>query len=97
MRRELEGMRKKAKTIESHVKTALADLQAFQLKKQQRMNELDQVVVLKLHQFFYCQPGGRPPVNVSPCLVFSAPAMAHLTKRIGELASEKLKEKKRYR
>ena len=90
-------MKKKAKTIESHVKTALADLQAFQLKKQQRMNELDQVVVLKLHQFFYCQSGGRPPINVSPCLVFSAPMMTHLTKRIGELVSEKHKEKKRYR
>lgn len=97
MRRELEGMRKKAKTMESHVRTALADLQAFQLKKQQRMNELDQVVVLKLHQLFYCQPGGKPPINVSPCLVFSAPIMARLTKRIGELVTEKHQEKKRYR
>lgn len=43
LRKELDSMRKKLKSMESHVKSALGDLQAFQLKKQQRLNELDQV------------------------------------------------------
>ncbi len=42
-RKELDSMNKKAKSMEIQVKTALQELQAFQLKKQQRLNELDQV------------------------------------------------------
>ncbi len=42
-RKELDSMNKKAKSMENQVKTALQELQAFQLKKQQRLNELDQV------------------------------------------------------
>ena len=97
MRRELDALKKKAKTMETHLKTALSELQAFQLKKQQRLNELDQIVVLQLHQLLYCQRGGAPPTNVSPCLVLPASAQVRLTQRIGELAVEKNQEKKRYR
>ena len=97
MKRELEALKKKAKSMETHLKTALTDLQAFQLKKQQRLNELDQIVVLKLNQILYCQDGGAPPTNVAPCLVLPASAQVRLTQRIGELAVEKQQEKKRYR
>lgn len=97
MKKELDGLLKKAKTVEAHVKTALQELQAFQLKKQQRMNELDAIVVLKLHQILHYQPGGAPPTNVAQCLVFPASAREHLANRIGELVQEKQHEKKRYR
>ncbi len=96
-RKELEAMKKKAKTMESHVKNALNDLQAFQLKKQQRMNELDQVAVLALHQILYHQPGGEPPSSIASCLVFPATELHHLGRRIGELTSEKQEEKKRFK
>lgn len=96
-RKELDGMRKKAKSMESQVKTALQELQAFQLKKQQRLNELDQVVVLGLHQVMYCHGEGEPPTSIAPCLVFSASALHQLSVRIGELGHEKLQEKKIYR
>ena len=97
VKRELDSFTKKAKTIDSHVKTALQELQAFQLKKQQRINELDAVVVLKLHQILHYQQGGAPPTNVAQCLVFPASAREHLANRIGELVHEKQHEKKRYR
>lgn len=96
-RKELEALKKKAKSMESQVKSALSDLQAFQLKKQQRLNELDQVAVLSLHQFLHYSPNGEPPTSISPCLVFSASALHQLGERIGELTQEKLQEKKKYK
>lgn len=96
-RKELESMRKKAKSMESQVKSALSDLQAFQLKKQQRMNELDQVAVLSLHQLLHYMPEGEAPGSIAPCLVFSASTLYRLGQRIGELTQEKLQEKKRYK
>ena len=96
-RKELEGMKKKAKSMESQVKSALSDLQAFQLKKQQRLNEFDQVAVLCLHQLLHYMPDGEPPMSISPCLVFPASALYRLGQRIGELTQEKQQEKKRYK
>ena len=71
--------------------------QAFQLKKQQRLNELDQVVVLRLHQLLYHRPGGSPPSSLAPCLVFGASMLLRLTERIGELSVEKQQEKRKYK
>ena len=71
--------------------------QAFQLKKQQRLNELDQVVVLRLHQLLHHGPGGSPPSPLTPCIVFPASALLRLNQRIGELSVEKQQEKKKYR
>lgn len=96
-RKELEGMKKKAKSMEGQVKSALSDLQAFQLKKQQRLNELDQVAVLSLHQLLHFQPGGEPPTSIAPCLVFPAATLYQLRQRIGELTQEKQQEKRRYK
>ena len=96
-KKELEGLKKKAKTMDVHVKNALSELQAFQLKKQQRLNELDQVAVLRLHQILHHGKNGEPPTSISPCLVFPATALEHLGKRIGELTVEKQQEKKRYK
>ena len=96
-KKELEGLKKKAKTMDVHVKTALNELQAFQLKKQQRLNELDQVAVLRLHQILHYGKDGAPPTSIGQCLVFPAPSLSHLEKRIGELTTEKQQEKKRYK
>ena len=71
--------------------------QAFQLKKQQRLNELDQVVVLRLHQLLHRGPEGSPPSPLTPCLVFPASALLRLNQRIGELSVEKQQEKRKYR
>lgn len=96
-RKELESMRKKLKSMDSQEKSALSDLQAFQLKKQQRLNELDQVAVLSLHQLLHFQPEGEPPTSIVPCLVFPAKELYQLGERIQELTTEKQQEKKRYK
>lgn len=97
MKKELESLKKKSRTIDSQAKTALSELQAFQLMKQHKLNKIDQVVVLKLHQFLHYKQDACPPTNVSQCLVFPAKAVAHLRQRIGELGVEKQQEKKRYK
>lgn len=96
-RKELESLKKKAKSMETQVRNALSDLQAFQLKKQQRLNELDQVAVLCLHQLLHYNQDGEPPTSIAPCLVFSAPALYQLGNRIEELTLEKQQEKKKYK
>lgn len=93
MRKELDAMRKKVKTMESHVKMALGELQAFQLMKQQRLNELDQVAILRLHQVLYFAPKGEPHKSIAPCLVFPASVRQRLMQRIRELEVERQQEK----
>ena len=72
--------------------------QAFQLKKQQRLNELDRVVVLRLHQLLHHgdQPGA-PPASISPCLVFPEAALSELSLRISAVKEEKKAEKLRFK
>eukprot|EP00731_Ephydatia_muelleri_P023978 Em0016g249a len=93
MRKELDAVRKKVKTMESHVKTALGELQAFQLMKQQRLNELDQVAILRLHQVLYFASRGEPHKSIAPCLVFPASVRQRLMQRIKELEVERQQEK----
>eukprot|EP00731_Ephydatia_muelleri_P035796 Em0162g2a len=93
MRKELDAVRKKVKTMESHVKTALGELQAFQLMKQQRLNELDQVAILRLHQVLYFASIGEPHKSIAPCLVFPASVRQRLMQRIKELEVERQQEK----
>jgi WD40 repeat protein len=97
LKKERDSHMKKSKTVESHVKNALQDLQAFQLKKQQRLNELDAIVILRTHQILHYHGNGEPPTSVSQCLVFSDTAMKGLSQRITELGVEKQQEKKRYK
>lgn len=93
MRKELDATRKKVKTLESHVKTALGELQAFQLMKQQRLNELDQVAILRFHQVLYFAAKGEQHKSIAPCLVFPASVRRRLIQRIRELEIERQEEK----
>ena len=65
----------------------------FQLEKQRKINELDVVVSLKLHQIQYVN-GGVLPIDLSPTLVFEASGVVRLTHRIKELEHEKHMQKK---
>ena len=50
LRKEVDALVKKNKVIGHGVKCAKNDLEAFQLEKQKKMNELDIVVTLNLDQ-----------------------------------------------
>lgn len=68
----------------------------FQREKQQKLNELDVVVVLKLHQIQYVVNSVLPQ-DLSQCLVFNSPGLVRLQNRIKELEKEKAEQKRLYR
>ena len=50
LKKEVDALVKKNKVINHGVKMAKNDLEAFHIEKQKKMNELDIVVTLNLHQ-----------------------------------------------
>ena len=50
LKKEVDALVKKNKVINHGVKGARNDLEAFQLEKQKKMNELDMIVTLNLDQ-----------------------------------------------
>ncbi|RUS72790.1 hypothetical protein EGW08_019450, partial [Elysia chlorotica] len=95
-KKELESLQKKAKVIDSQLKTAQNDLEDFQLEKQQKLNELTVVATLKLHQVQHVTNGGLHH-DLSPTLVFASGGVVRLQHRIKELEHEKLSQKKQMR
>ncbi|XP_077985504.1 cilia- and flagella-associated protein 44-like isoform X2 [Glandiceps talaboti] len=96
LKKELETLQKKAKIIDSSLRTAEADLEAFQLEKQQKLNELDVVVALKLHQVEH-MVNGVVPQDLTHCLVFNCAGMFRLQRRIRELKDEKSAQRRHYK
>ncbi|XP_071842731.1 cilia- and flagella-associated protein 44-like isoform X2 [Apostichopus japonicus] len=96
LKKEVDALVKKQKVIETNLKTAEADLEAFQLEKQQKLNELDVVVTLRFHQIEY-MVNGTLPQDLSPCLVFTTQSIRNLKKRILELEEEKTAQKQHYK
>ncbi|XP_048254045.1 cilia- and flagella-associated protein 44-like isoform X2 [Haliotis rufescens] len=93
MKKELEGLSKKARVIDGALKTAQNDLEAFQLEKQQKLNELNVVVTLKLNQIQYMLNNVLPQ-DLSQTLVFESNGVVRLQQRIKELEHEKFLQKK---
>ncbi|XP_053372820.1 cilia- and flagella-associated protein 44-like [Mercenaria mercenaria] len=93
LKKELDSFHKKSKIIDNGLKTAQQDLEAFQLEKQQKLNELDVVVSLKLHQIQY-MINGILPQDLSQTLVFESNGVTRLQMRIKELEHEKHSQKK---
>ncbi|ESO88398.1 hypothetical protein LOTGIDRAFT_193297 [Lottia gigantea] len=93
MKKELEGLQKKAKVIDASLKYAQNDLEAFQLEKQQKLNELDVVVTLRLHQILHIVNSVLPQ-DLSQTLVFESSGVERLQHRIKELEHEKHLQKK---
>ncbi|KAJ8316119.1 hypothetical protein KUTeg_006133 [Tegillarca granosa] len=93
LKKEVESLNKKSKVIDSALKTAQNDLEAFQLEKQQKLNDLDVVVTLKLHQIQY-MINGVLPQDLGQTLVFESNGVTRLQQRIKELEHEKHLQKK---
>ena len=66
-----------------------------QLEKQRKLNELDIVVLLHLHQMEHVVNGALPR-DLSPCLTFEAPALVKLRCRIKELEREHIAQKRQH-
>ncbi|XP_042665377.1 cilia- and flagella-associated protein 44 isoform X2 [Centrocercus urophasianus] len=96
LRKEYDVLVKKAKSIESSLKTAEKELDIFQWEKQQKLNDLYVVVPLKLHQVEYFF-NGEIPRDFSQALVFTNQSLEGLQKRIADLHHEKIMQRKIYK
>ncbi|XP_043929077.1 cilia- and flagella-associated protein 44 [Protopterus annectens] len=95
LKKDYDSLAKKSKVIEVSLKTAEADLEAFQREKQQKLNELFVVAPLKLHQVEYVVNGVLPN-DLSQALIFTNQALVSLQQRIRELQQEKLEQRELY-
>ncbi|XP_056415931.1 cilia- and flagella-associated protein 44 isoform X2 [Hyla sarda] len=96
LKKETDALAKKVKIVEVNLKTAEAELEAFQREKQQKLNELYVVVPLKLHQVDYVI-NGEIPSDLSQALVFTNHSLENLQHRIRELQMEKVEQRELYK
>ncbi|XP_071957578.1 cilia- and flagella-associated protein 44-like isoform X2 [Antedon mediterranea] len=96
LKKETDTLNRKQKIIDNALSTAEGDLEAFQLEKQQKLNELDIVVTLKLHQVEHVVNGSLPQ-DLSSTLVFTNNSMVRLQRRITELKEEKTAQRRLYK
>lgn len=93
LRKENESLIKKEKVIHVSLKNTEASIEDFQTQKQQKLNELDVIVPLRLHQLQYLENNALP-ADLSSALVFVEDGLRVLKGRIKELHEEKIDIKK---
>ncbi|KAJ1567975.1 Cilia- and flagella-associated protein 44 [Cladochytrium tenue] len=96
LKKEHDGLLKREKAIDAALRGTEAEIQDFQNQKQRRLNELDVVVPLRLHQVLYLEQGGIPG-DLGDALVFSNTGLARLKARIKELGQEKTEVRRQHR
>ncbi|XP_072192974.1 cilia- and flagella-associated protein 44 [Excalfactoria chinensis] len=96
LRKEYNVLFEKAKSIESSLNNAEKELDIFQWRKQQKLNDLYVVVPLKLHQVEYFF-NGEIPRDCSQAVVFTNQSLGYLQKRIVDLHQENIKQKEIYK
>nr|XP_046230506.1 cilia- and flagella-associated protein 44 isoform X2 [Scatophagus argus] len=95
LKQECDTLVKKEKLMKSSRKAAEDDLELVQREKQQKMNELDVVVPLRLNQIEFVINGSVPP-DLSPALVLDKTELRRLQERIRQLNMEKSQQRDLY-
>ena len=88
LKKEHEALQKKEKIVDAALKQTDGEIQTFQTFKQQKLNELDVVITLKMHQI-KCLENGKMPPDLSHTVVFTNHGLKRLRERIDELEDEK--------
>ncbi|NWV63716.1 CFA44 protein, partial [Malurus elegans] len=96
LKKHCNALAKKAKEVETNLDTKNKELEAFQWEKRRRLNELDVVVPLKLHQMQYLVDGEMPR-DFSQALVFTNQSLEYLRKRIVDLRNERIMQRDLHR
>uniref|UniRef100_A0A8C9N4B7 DUF4201 domain-containing protein n=1 Tax=Serinus canaria TaxID=9135 RepID=A0A8C9N4B7_SERCA len=92
LKKEYNALAIKAKEIETSLDTTNRELDAFQWEKLHKLNKLDVVVPLRLHQV-QCLVDGELPHDFSQTLVFTNQSLQYLQKRIVDLRNEKVMQR----
>ena len=88
LRKERETLNKKQKFVEQSMKAVDSEITEFQKEKQSKLNEIDVIITLKMHQVEFLE-NGRLPTDLSQGLVFSGSALESLRGRVKDLVQEK--------
>ncbi|KAJ3102122.1 Cilia- and flagella-associated protein 44 [Phlyctochytrium planicorne] len=96
LKKENDGLIKKEKIIDMALRNTEAEIQDFQTQKQQKLNELDVVVPLRLHQVQLLEKNAIPQ-DLSQALVFVNDGLIKLKSRIKELQQEKSDIRKQHK
>ncbi|KAK5851669.1 hypothetical protein PBY51_023206 [Eleginops maclovinus] len=95
LKKECNILVKKEKSVKSSRKAAEDDLELVNREKQQKINNLDVVVPLRLHQIKFVV-NGSVPSDQSPALVLDMTELTRLQDRIKQLQEEKSLQKDLY-
>ncbi|XP_062841766.1 cilia- and flagella-associated protein 44 isoform X2 [Trichomycterus rosablanca] len=96
LKKECDSLAKKEKIVQCSLKAAESDLELFNREKQQKLNELDVVVPLRLHQIEYLN-NGLVPAKMGAALVLNMASLNRLGERIKELQQEKNEQRELYK
>ncbi|XP_077051647.1 cilia- and flagella-associated protein 44 [Siphateles boraxobius] len=96
LKKECDTLAKKEKIVQINRKAAEGDLELINREKQQRLNEVDVVVPLRLHQIEYVN-NGLLPAKLDSALVLNTADLQRLQKRIKELQEEKTEQRELYK
>jgi len=88
LKKDLDGLVKKEKIIDSALRQTEQEIQQFQTFKQQKLNEIRVVITLKMHQI-KCLVEDKLPPDLSNTIVFTNSGLKRLRSRIDELKEEK--------
>ncbi|XP_057211014.1 cilia- and flagella-associated protein 44 [Triplophysa rosa] len=96
LKKECDTLAKKEKIVQNNRKAAEGDMELINREKQQKLNEVDVVVPLRLHQIEYVS-SGRLPGKLDSALVLNTDDLERLQKRIKELQQEKTEQRELYK
>uniref|UniRef100_A0A3B4XPH3 Cilia- and flagella-associated protein 44 n=1 Tax=Seriola lalandi dorsalis TaxID=1841481 RepID=A0A3B4XPH3_SERLL len=95
LKKECDTLTKKEKAVKSGRKAVEDDLELVNREKQKKMNELDVVVPLRLHQIEFVF-NGSVPSDLSSALVVDRTELSRLQERIKQLQVEKSQQRDLY-
>ncbi|XP_061887395.1 cilia- and flagella-associated protein 44-like [Entelurus aequoreus] len=95
LERECDTLIKKLKLVQNSRKAAEENLEKVNREKQQKMNQLDVVVPLRLHQIEF-DINGPLPLDLSRALVLNRKELQHLQERVVQLEVEKSQQREVY-
>ncbi|XP_012720586.2 cilia- and flagella-associated protein 44 [Fundulus heteroclitus] len=96
LKKESELLVKKIKVVQGSRRAVEDDLELINKEKQQKMNELDVVVPLRLHQIAFLTNGSIPS-DLSEAMVLDRAELQGLQQRIQQLEAEKVEQKELHR
>ncbi|CAL7949001.1 unnamed protein product [Xylocopa violacea] len=96
LQKELDTDTKYLRITENNLKSNQEELQTFMLNKQQKLNDIDVTIILKLHQLQHIL-GAEYTANIKNYILFNRKDLTNLYARVGELQDEtyNLEEKRK--